>query len=113
MENSFNKNDKYFLRYQIHGKTYGFILFSINQIFVTIELIAIDRGYQKIGIGEILLNSLEDYSRKISKKVIKVGTQIENLSAINFYIKNNYKLMSCNSIYHYWNKKVNKVEEIL
>lgn len=104
VENSFNKESKYFIKYIDSNKTLGFILFStdVTNSSATIELISIDNQYQNKGLGKILINSMEYYAFNNDLKKIKVGTQVDNLVGISFYQKNLFKPVEVSSIYHYW-----------
>jgi dTDP-4-amino-4,6-dideoxy-D-galactose acyltransferase len=112
VKNSFNNPEKFFIYTQINDKITSFLLFSISENYqiAIIELIAVDNEYQNKKYGKELLRKLESYLSLLSIKVIKVGTQINNINAINFYIKNGFKLKECHSIYHYWPKKHKKRE---
>lgn len=103
-KNSFGRKDKYFAYYEKDNRIEGFILFSINSstLDIIIELIAIKNEMQSKGVGSFLLKSIEEYAKKNSIKFLRVGTQLNNIKAQNFYIKNGFKHISNNSIYHLW-----------
>lgn len=108
IKNSFYKFEKYFVLFEENDKKVGFILFShLDKHTVVIELIAVDNDIETKGIGTRMINSLQRYMQDNEIANIKVGTQIENIKAINFYIGNNFKVIEQTPIYHYWNK-VNK-----
>lgn len=103
LKNSFNKNDKYISYYKEKNKYLGYCLFHIeNSSECVIELIATDNNIQGKGIGTKLLESVDNYCLKNNIKTIKVGTQLDNIKAQNFYIKNKYIISCYNSIYHIW-----------
>jgi ribosomal protein S18 acetylase RimI-like enzyme len=56
------------------------------------------------GIGTIMMSNLEAYliNHLNSIEILQVGTQSNNTKAINFYIKNGFKVRELRSIYHYW-----------
>ena len=101
-KNAFNRKDKFFCYYNTDKKTEGFVIFSIDDIkrCIFIELMAIEEKYRNKGIGTSLINKLENYALKENINYIKVGTQLNNIEAQNFYIKNNFKHYKNNSIYH-------------
>ncbi len=103
-KNAFENKDKYFCYYRNNSKVYGYILFSINNELneIIIELIAIDNNNENNGIGSKLLKELEKFAIDNDLKIIKVGTQLNNLKAQNFYEKNGFKHVQNNSIYHWW-----------
>ena len=109
--NSFNKKEKYFITYNEKSRIIGFILFSIseedNSIFL--ELIAVNQNNKNSGIGSKMLDELENFAIDNNIKYINVGTQVNNISAQNFYIKNGFKHKENNSIYHWW--RLNKEEK--
>ena len=106
IKNSFNNRDKYFIIAEENQEIYGYILFSFNKAnSITIELISLDKSAQGKGIGTKLLDSLVYFAIKNHIHKIKVGTQIDNIQAINFYMKKGFSLSSKSSIYHYWPRK--------
>lgn len=102
VSNSFNKEDKYFVVTQKNRLITGFILFSKDKESATIELIAVDENYRGEKIGRSMINHLEEYLIKDNILNLKVGTQVNNLKAINFYTKNGFRYDSNSSIYHLW-----------
>lgn len=106
VKSSFGKEEKYFVQYMPDGKCQGFILFSVNDSAIVIELIAVKKTTIQKGIGSQLLQSLEAYAKVLSTiEEIKVGTQINNIEAVRFYTKNGYIYQSTSSVYHHWNKE--------
>lgn len=101
-KNSFNKHNKFFCCYNINKKTEGFIIFKVDSFTnsIIIELIAISEEHRHSGIGSCLIKKLEAYAAQENIDYIKVGTQLNNIEAQNFYIKNNFKHIKNNSIYH-------------
>ncbi|CQR24522.1 TDP-fucosamine acetyltransferase [Streptococcus varani] len=106
VKSSFGKEEKYFVQYMLDGKCQGFILFSVHDSAIVIELIAVKKTTIQKGIGSQLLQSLETYAKDLSTiEEIKVGTQINNVEAVRFYTKNGYIYQSTSSVYHHWNKE--------
>lgn len=101
-KNAFDRKDKYFCYYEKENQILGYLLFSINNQELTIELIAVDKNSKGLGIGSSLINKVEQYAITNKIKYIKVGTQINNISAQNFYISCGFKHITNNSIYHLW-----------
>lgn len=105
-ENSFGRDDKYFILAQEHGKIIGYILFNLNaeNYAVNIELIAVREEYQNSMIGNHMISYLDNYISEnyVVYKYINVGTQSNNIQAINFYIRNGFKVKELRTIYHYW-----------
>lgn len=106
IKNSFNNRGKYFIVAEENQRIHGYLLFSFSKYdSITIELISLDKSAQGKGMGTKLLDSLVHFARKNNIHTIKVGTQIDNIQAINFYMKKGFSLSSKSSIYHYWPRK--------
>lgn len=103
-ECAFNKAEKYFIVTEKQSEIVGYLLFSINfkSCFAIIELIAVDDAFRGQNIGKTLIAGIEDFIYKKGIRSIKVGTQVDNVSAIRFYNACGFQYVSCNSIYHYW-----------
>lgn len=102
IKNSFDKEDKYFIYYKNENKICGFIIFNIKDQITTIELIAVNSTIKRQGIGSIMMRCLDDYSFNRGIRTLKVGTQIENINAINFYNGCGYRMSNIRYIYHCW-----------
>ncbi|WP_195913971.1 GNAT family N-acetyltransferase [Planomicrobium sp. YIM 101495] len=106
VNNSFEKAEKFFIVAEEGGQIFGFILFSIkNSKELVIELISLAPASQGKGIGTKLISTVKHYAENNSLHKIKVGTQIDNLQAMNFYAKKGFDFCSKASIYHYWPRK--------
>lgn len=101
-ECAFEKDDKYFVVYKNGDDVLGYILFSLIDDYCVIELIAVDEKYQGRNVGKLLVKAMEMFVFNKEIKKIKVGTQINNISAVQFYTKMDFKYSSCISIYHLW-----------
>ncbi|MFC5590282.1 GNAT family N-acetyltransferase [Sporosarcina soli] len=103
--NAFGKTDKYFmLSKDEKGIINGFVLCSYFQKTCLIELISVTKEVSKSGIGTSLFNAVEYQAYQKGCNKIKVGTQIRNLNAINFYHKVGCKQVECHEVYHFWKK---------
>lgn len=103
-KNSFEKENKYFITYEVDNTIYGYLIFNIGKDNVTIELIAVSEKFQGLKVGTKLIQQLEKYVSTLSGiNTINVGTQINNIYAINFYRNNDFKYISNSSVYHLWN----------
>lgn len=104
VHNAFEKKGKYFVISRINNQISGFLLFSIEPILssAVIELLAVDNKFKGKRIGKTLMNKLDVFLKGEDIKQIKVGTQVDNSVAINFYRTCGFENIGCNSIYHYW-----------
>ncbi len=105
-KNSFQKSDRYFNLIRENSEIVGFVLFSIDKFddSARINLIAIDPSFSGRKIGQTLIRTLENYLIKNDIHTLRVGTQFNNIIALNFYTALGFRFVECNSIYHYWSK---------
>jgi ribosomal protein S18 acetylase RimI-like enzyme len=102
--NAFEKPDKYFaLSRDKNENINGFVLFSFLNNASVIELIAVSSKETSSGIGTTLFKAVEYATNKQGFNEIKVGTQIRNTGAINFYHKVGCRQVGCHQVYHLWN----------
>lgn len=103
--NSFEKSNKvYALSKDNNGKINGFLLHSYSDKACIIELIAVSKYVTTRGIGTKLFNAVEYSAYQKGYKEIRVGTQIRNIKAINFYHKVGCKQVGCHQVYHLWSE---------
>ncbi|MFY2157810.1 GNAT family N-acetyltransferase [Cytobacillus firmus] len=103
--NSFGRPDKYYaLSKEDDGNINGFILYSYSNSACVIELIAVSKRKTEGGIGSNLFKALEYVVKQSGHSEIKVGTQVRNMRAINFYHKVGCKQVGCHQVYHLWNQ---------
>lgn len=102
--NSFDKPDKYFALY-INDKDGidGFLLYSYKDNYCKVELIAVLKDKKHKGIGTNLFRAVENETVRRGFQEIRVGTQIRNIEAVNFYHKLGCKQVGCHQVYHLWN----------
>ncbi len=101
-ECSFGKKNKYFVVSEREGEIAGYLLFSINEDNSIIELIAVDNKYQGQKVGKSMILTMESFVLDKGINNIKVGTQVNNIEATQFYSTMGYKYVSCNGVYHLW-----------
>jgi len=102
--NSFGKPDKFYaLSREPNGDINGFVLYSYSDNVCIIELLAVSQKEAKSGIGTNLFKAIECVAYQKGTNKIKVGTQIRNMAAINFYQKCGCKQVECHQVYHLWN----------
>jgi ribosomal protein S18 acetylase RimI-like enzyme len=103
-ECAFQKENKYFAISEREGNIAGYILFSYNGDSCVIELIAVDEKHQGQKVGKSLIHEMESYVKYQGISKIKVGTQVNNISASQFYSAMGFKYVSCGSMYHLWRR---------
>lgn len=103
-ESAFGQENKYFVISEREGNIAGYILFSIVGDNSLIELIAVDEKYQGQRVGKSLIQTMEGFIEDKGIKKIKVGTQVNNISAAQFYNAMGFKYVSCRSMYHFWKR---------
>lgn len=105
VNNSFERKDKFFaISLDENQKVNGFSLFSFLDSSCVIELIAVSEKQSKRGIGNNLFKAVEFECSKRKIYEIKVGTQVKNHRAINFYHKQGCKHVATHQIFHLWNE---------
>lgn len=101
-ECAFEKGNKYFVISERGANVVGYILFSFNEDSSVIELIAVDEKYQGQRVGKSLIQTMESFVIDQGINKIKVGTQVNNILAAQFYSAMGFKYVSCGSVYHLW-----------
>lgn len=101
-KSAFEQVSKYFVICEINDRIAGYILFSFSEDSSVIELIAVDKKYQGKGVGKSLVKTMETFIMGKGINKIKVGTQVDNISAAQFYGTMGFKYISCGSNYHLW-----------
>lgn len=102
--NAFEQPDKFFaLSRNENNDINGFVLYSFSENASIIELIAVSPKMAMGGIGTSLFKAVEYATHQCGLRKIKVGTQLRNIGAINFYNKVGCKQIGCHQVYHLWN----------
>ena len=85
------------------NKIVGFITFSHGHRGISnIGLVAIDKNYQRLGIGKSIMNECIHLCYKQKKTRISVATQLSNQPAIKFYERFGFKVFKKSNWYHKW-----------
>lgn len=103
-ECAFGQENKYVVISEREGNVAGYILFSFNEDSSVIELIAVDEKYQGQRVGKSLIHTMESFVIDQGIKKNKVGTQVNNILAAQFYNVMGFKYVSCGSMYHLWRR---------
>ena len=106
IRNSTHDADKKFIIFTDNNVPLGFILFSKKSNIYVVELISVSRKNRGEGIGKKMLAILVNLASNDNITEIRVGTQISNISAINFYIRNKFIVGETTDIYHWWKDKI-------
>ncbi|MEM3840782.1 MAG: GNAT family N-acetyltransferase [Candidatus Bathyarchaeia archaeon] len=80
------------------GKIVGFSrvhFYRWNKSAYVINLL-VDAGYRRRGIGSLLLKAMEDFAREKDARVLMFDTAIDNIPALNLYLKNGFKICGYN-----------------
>jgi dTDP-4-amino-4,6-dideoxy-D-galactose acyltransferase len=102
--NAFDNQDKFYaLSKNENGDINGFLLYSYSDNACVIELIAVSQKETTGGIGTSLFKTVEYVAHQRGCSEIKVGTQVRNMGAINFYHKVGCKQVGCHQVFHLWN----------
>lgn len=105
VKNAFERPGEFFLTESVGGTAAGFVLFRIREDTLVIELFGVDDGRRNCGIGRRLWAAAEEQARAHGCSSIQVGTQLANISAMNFYIAMGCLISQTVSIYHLWMQK--------
>lgn len=102
LKNACKEKNKYFALLMDEEDMCAYILFNIAGDVGTIELIKVNKEYQGRHIATSMIESVEKYlaDRNIGK--LRVGTQINNVPAINLYHRLGFKEISITSVFHLW-----------
>lgn len=104
LSNSFGKPDKFFaVAESTDVEIDGFLLHSYLNKTCIVELIAVSGNLTKSGIGTSLFRAVECAAYQRGCDDIRVGTQVRNAGAINFYHKVGCIQVDCHQVYHLWN----------
>ncbi len=99
---SIEKPDIKVYGYVYKHKLSGFITLSTKNNAADIGLIAVDETVRGMRMGTKLLAMADMYAHINLLPEITVNTQEENITALNFYIKNGFEIKNRTYIYHIW-----------
>ncbi len=95
--------DKVFV-YRKNNSIIGFCAIQKNCVSkeIKISLIAVNEEYRNKSIGSNLLRYCFNYYSNMGYKKCFVSTQMDNLSAVKFYVKNGFTKLKSEIVYHKW-----------
>lgn len=95
------KRGEHLIVSEVNKKVVGFLLILKNQKDYIIDLIAVKKIYQNLGLGTKMIEFLENIVLKQNKVKIYVSTQSDNKDSIKLYIKNKFKVKYRKYVYHF------------
>jgi len=95
------KRGEHLIVSEVNKKVVGFLLILKNQKDYIIDLIAVKKIYQNLGLGTKMIEFLENNILKQNKVKIYVSTQSDNKDSIKLYIKNRFKVKYKKYVYHF------------
>lgn len=106
IENALDSEEKFLIAIaNKNEEVSGFLLYSIFDNQVTIELIGVDTHIHSKGCGRKLFEFVETNCVEQNIEHLFVGTQQNNINAINFYNHMECKMKQITSIYHLWGRE--------
>ena len=94
-----NPFEKY-LCYKLNGKIIGFISYSIIYERAELNYIAVDEPFRRQGIAQKLLNFVLADLKNNMVENFSLEVSISNNEAINFYLKNGFKIKAVRNNYY-------------
>jgi len=67
-----------------------------------IDLVRVHPGYQSRGFGAQLTKSAIAWFRKSGVRFVLIGTEANNLPALNCYVEQGFRVQSASATFHYW-----------
>ncbi|MEM0357422.1 MAG: GNAT family N-acetyltransferase [Candidatus Bathyarchaeia archaeon] len=80
------------------GKVIGFSrvhFYKWNRSAYAINLL-VDVGCRRRGVGTLLLKAMEDFAREKEARVLMFDTAVDNVPALNLYLKNGFRVCGYN-----------------
>ena len=77
--------------YEELDKEYENVNWNVRDGLV-IHRLVVHREYQKLGLGSLLMEYVENEAKKLNIESIKLDTYSKNIKGVNFYKKNGYKI---------------------
>jgi ribosomal protein S18 acetylase RimI-like enzyme len=95
------KRGEYLIVSEIKKKVVGFLLIlKIKEDYI-IDLIAVKKKYQNLGMGTKMIEFFENKVLKHNKVKIYASTQSNNRDSIKLYLKNKFKIKYKKYVYHF------------
>ena len=94
------KRGEYLIVIEFNKKVVGFLLVLKNRKDYIIDLIAVKKNYQNLGLGTNMIEFFENKVLTKNRLKIYVSTQSENKDSIKLYIKNKFEVKCKKYVYH-------------
>ncbi len=106
LRNARKQENKLYVLLKENGRVCAYTLFSLddNSKSGKIELIKVDSDHQGQRIGSKMIDTIENYLIDNNYNTLIVGTQVNNIPAINLYHKMGFRETSRTSVFHDWIK---------
>ena len=95
-----NSDNSIFIITECSSKIIGFLIAKSLVDTIDVEYIFTDKKYRGLGISSSALKTLEDYAKKNNILNLMLEVRVSNISAINLYKKNNFKIISTRKKYY-------------
>lgn len=92
-------NEKILYIAKIKNEIVGVVLVNIAENIVNIFYIAVLEKFRSFGVGKVMI---QEIIKKYKNFIIKTETQVKNINALNFYIKNGFMIENTKSVFHRW-----------
>ena len=90
MQSSFNVGHHSFLYEDNNENVIGFVIYVAVEQEGHLLNIAVDKNYQRKGIGSILINHLKKQVQAMGINLLTLEVRVSNTNAISFYKKHNF-----------------------
>ena len=88
---------------EIKNRIVGFITFKhSHEEISTVGLVAIDKSYQRLGVGTSIMNKCIELCNKEKRTTIAIATQLNNQPTIKFNKRDGFKVLKKSNWYHKW-----------
>ena len=103
IKNACKDDSKYFVLFCENEKIGAYILFNVKDEVCTIELVKVNSEFQGRHIATFMIKKIENIMRCNNISTLRVGTQFNNIPAMNLYHALGFKEISRTSVFHCWN----------
>lgn len=102
LKNSIENDNAIYVFYKEDNHIRGFLLVTLLDEEAIIEITLVGNEYKNQGIATKLLRELQTYLLEKGIYNLCVGTQANNMPALNMYHKNGFSMCQINSTFHFW-----------